>query len=137
VKASANVILDTGPLVVWLVESDQHHAWCAKVFERLPLPVVTTEAVITEAAHHLLGYERSVDALCEILESGSLRVEAVADLPAVCAFMRRYRTDFADASIVWLSEQYPKARVFTVDFGDFQIYRRLRNEPVPLIEATE
>jgi hypothetical protein len=48
--------------------------------------------------------------------------------------MRRYQTDFADASIVWLSEQFPRARVFTIDFGDFRIYRRFKNQAVPLIE---
>jgi len=58
----------------------------------------------------------------------------VTDLRAVCALMRHYQTDFADASIMWLSEQFPRASVFTVDFSDFQIYRRLRNQPLPLIE---
>lgn len=133
-KASAEVILDAGPLVAWLSASDQHHAWCADIFDRLALPLVTTEAVIAETAHHLLGYERSADALCEILESGGLRLVPITDLRAVCAFMRRHQTDFTDASIVWLSEQLPHARVFTADFGDFQVYRRFRNQPLPLIE---
>lgn len=133
-RDSFEVILDAGPLVAWLSESDQHHAWCAEIFDGLKLPLVTTEAVIAEAAHHLLGYERSADALCEILESGGLQLRPVTDIAAVCTFMRRYQTDFADASIVWLSEQVPHARVFTIDFSDFQIYRRFKNQPVPLIE---
>ena len=108
-RASFDVILDAGPLVAWLSKSDQHHEWCAEVFEDLALPLVTSEAVIAEAAHHLMGYERSADALCEILESGGLRLMPVTDLTSVCAFMRRYQTDFTDASIVWLSEQFPGA----------------------------
>jgi uncharacterized protein len=48
--------------------------------------------------------------------------------------MRRYQTDFADASVVMLSEQYPRARVFTIDFGDFRVYRRFKNQSVPIFE---
>ncbi|HUG09516.1 MAG TPA: DNA-binding protein [Opitutaceae bacterium] len=96
--------------------------------------MVTTEAVIAEAAHHLIGYHGSADALCEIIESGGVHVEPVADMGAVCKFLRRYQTDFADACVVWLSERYPRARVFTIDFSDFRVYRRLKNQRVPIIE---
>ena len=136
-KASIEVILDTGPLVAWLCEADQHHAWCAKAFSRLPLPVVTCEAVVAEAAHRLRKYGAGVESLCQLLESGELQLTPVSDLAAVAAFMRKYGTDFADASVVWLSEQYPKAKVFTVDFTDFKVYRRFKNQVIPLIEPPQ
>jgi len=123
-------------LVAWLSQSDQHHPWCAKVFSRLPLPVVTCESVVAEAAHRLRKYGPGIAGLCELLESGELSLEPVSDLGAVSAFMRKYDADFTDASVVWLSEQYPKASVFTVDFGDFKVYRRFKNQAVPLIERT-
>lgn len=72
--------------------------------------------------------------MCLLLESGELRVDPVADLSAVARFMRKYETDFADASVVWLSEQYPNAKVFTVDFTDFKVYRRFKNQSIPLVE---
>lgn len=133
-KASIEVILDTGPLVAWLCQSDQHYGWCARVFSELPLPVLTCESVVAETAHRLRKYGSGVESLCQLLESGELRVEPVSDLPSVSAFMRKYETDFADASIVWLSEQYPKAKVFTVDFTDFRTYRRFKNQAIPLVE---
>ena len=133
-KASIEIILDTGPLVAWLCQGDQHHGWCSKIFSRLPLPVVTCESVVAEAAHRLRKYGSGVGSLCQLLESEELRVEAVSDLPAVAGFMRKYETDFADASVVWLSEQYPKAKVFTVDFGDFRVYRRFKNQAIPLVD---
>lgn len=133
-KASIEVVLDTGPLVAWLCHSDQHHAWCSKVFSRLPLPVVTCESVVAEAAHRVRKYGPGLAGLRELLESGELRLDPVSDLPAVSAFMRKYDADFADASVAWLSEQHPKARVFTVDFAHFKIYRRFKNQPIPLIE---
>jgi len=128
------VILDTGPLVAWLCAADQHHAWCAEIFEKLPLPVVTCESVLAEAAHRLRKYGAGAEGLCQLLESTELRVESVGDLAACARFMRKYRTDFADASVVGLSERHPKARVFTIDFTDFRVYRRFRNQEIPLIE---
>lgn len=100
----------------------------------MALPVVTCESVVAEAAHRLLKYGPGIDGLCELIESEDLRLERVSDVSSVTAFMRKYRADFADASVVWLSEQYPKAKVFTVDFGDFGVYRRFRSQPIPLIE---
>jgi uncharacterized protein len=41
--------------------------------------------------------------------------------------------DLADACLVRLSEIYPRAKVITVDREYFTIYRRNRNQPVPLI----
>ena len=127
-------ILDTGPLVAWLNAADQHHDWCARTFVGLTLPIITCESVIAEAAHRLRKYGGGVETLCQVLESGDLHLIPVADLPAVASFMRKYQTDFADASVVWLSEQYPKAKVFTVDFTDFKVYRRFKNQAVPLVE---
>ena len=133
-KVSIETILDTGPLVAWLCKADQHHAWCARIFAALPLPVVTCEAVVAEAAHRLLKYGSGIDSLCELLESDELLLQPIAKPSEVTAFMRRYRTDFADASVVWLSERYPAAKVFTVDFAHFRIYRRFKHQEIPVIE---
>jgi len=39
----------------------------------------------------------------------------------------------ADATLVVLSEQYPKAKLITIDEKDFTIYRRRDGHPVPCI----
>jgi len=41
--------------------------------------------------------------------------------------------DAADASLVVLSEQFPKAQLVTIDARHFKVYRRLENERMPLI----
>jgi predicted nucleic acid-binding protein len=41
--------------------------------------------------------------------------------------------DFGDATLVALSEMYPKARLVTLDVRDFTIYRRADGTPVPII----
>lgn len=49
--------------------------------------------------------------------------------------MARYagRMQFADACLVRLSELHPTAQVLTTDTRDLRIYRRNRNERLPLI----
>jgi hypothetical protein len=41
--------------------------------------------------------------------------------------------DLGDATLVVLSELYPKAKLVTVDVRDFTIYRRNDGTPVPII----
>jgi hypothetical protein len=41
--------------------------------------------------------------------------------------------DLGDATLVVLSELFPKARLITVDVRDFTIYRRSDGTPVPII----
>ena len=41
--------------------------------------------------------------------------------------------DLWDATLVALSELYPKARLVTLDVRDFTIYRRADGTPVPII----
>lgn len=48
--------------------------------------------------------------------------------------MAKYpRMDVCDASLVLLSEMHPEARIVTLDVRDFGIYRRFRNEALPLV----
>jgi len=50
------------------------------------------------------------------------------DLLAKYPFM-----DAGDASLVVLSERIPKAKIVTTDVRDCTVYRRFRDEPLPLI----
>ena len=43
------------------------------------------------------------------------------------------KKDLADATLVALSEQYPNAKLITIDEKDFTIYRRRDGHPVPCI----
>ena len=47
-RASAYLI-DAGPLVALLDRGDQHHAWARATFDGLDAPLVTCEAVLSEA----------------------------------------------------------------------------------------
>lgn len=133
------VLVDTGPLVALLDPSDKARPRCRAQLDRLErADLVTTEAVVTEAAY-LLDF--SVDAqaaLMHLLASGRPRVERidVDERARVGELMRKYRDlpmDYADATLVVLGERFATNRVFTLDRRDFALYRlgRRRFELLP------
>jgi predicted nucleic acid-binding protein len=75
------------------------------------------------------------------IEAGVLRVLPVVPVaaPHIKELMLKYhpQMDLADASLVVLSEQYPKAKLITIDRRDFTVYRRKDGNPVPPIMPPE
>jgi predicted nucleic acid-binding protein len=134
--APDGILLDTGPLVGFLDESDQWHEWSVARFNELPGPMVTCEAVVSEAVY-LLGGGVAAVRIFEMVELGALEVVPLLPREAgrIRAFMSRYgeRAQLADACIVRLSELHPRRRVLTTDGRGFGVYRRNRDEPIPLI----
>jgi predicted nucleic acid-binding protein len=120
-------VCDTGPLVAFLNRNDPHHARSVALMRRLPAPLLSCEAVLTEAACFLREDGLCVDALFALIERGVLRLDF--DLrthwPRLRTLMARYeRMDLADACIVAITEQHRQVRVLTVDRRDFSAYRR-------------
>ena len=130
-------LLDTGPLVSFLIPGLSHHAWTHEQWGRLRPPLLTCEPVLTEAAFLLHRDGRDADAIFALLESGAIRValdvqEQQADLRAL---MQRYRNrpmSLADACLVRLAELHSGGEVFTLD-SDFRIYRRHGNKVIPVL----
>jgi predicted nucleic acid-binding protein len=132
--AAARVIVDTGPLVGFIDTDDQWHGWARAQFAELPCPMLTSEAVLSEACY-LLGHLS--DRLLEMVQLNALEIEPLFPTQGarIRELMRRYapRMQLADACIVRLSELHPTARVLSTDTADFRIYRRNRSEKLPLI----
>ena len=42
-------LLDAGPLAAAVNRRDQHHAWAVRTLDRLDAPILTCEAVVSEA----------------------------------------------------------------------------------------
>ncbi len=134
---SGQVLLDTGPLVALLDRSDTHHAWAVEQMRQVTLPLLTADAVVTEAAHltrHLAG---AWEILHGYIRDGHLVNVFDFGCMANRAFdlMVQYRSvpmDYADACLVALSEHRGELPVMTVD-GDFQIYRRHGSRPIRLL----
>lgn len=115
---------------------DQWRAWSAQIVATLDEPVFTTEIVLSEACHLLLDERAGLLALIKQVAEKRLNLLSVWDAGAmrVAELLRRHpQMDAGDASLIVLSEQFPKAKIITVDVRDFTIYRRFRDEPLPLI----
>jgi len=135
------VVVDTGVLVALIDPDTREHAWAREEAARLPVPFLTSEAILTEAAFVLARDGFDADELFAMAESGVLIVslDFNAERQHLRALMRTYRNipmSFADATLVRLSELHRDCRVFTLD-ADFRIYRRHRNNVIPVLIPEE
>ena len=135
--APERILVDAGPLVAVLNAGDQHHAWAQEVFGRLPPPVFTCEAVLSEA--QFLLHDRGGDPLAVLdwVRRGviNLAFNAEDEIERLLALQRSYRAlpmDFADACLVRMSELHPRSWVLTTD-SHFRIYRRNGRQLIPLL----
>src|ERR1019366_2993385 len=114
------VLLDTGPLVAFLSAADTHHAWAQEQWKHLSPPLLTCEAVLTEAAVLLKRQEKSRAGLFALIERGVVKLDftLAKELPAVARMVERYADvpmSLADACLVRMSELWTRAQVFTLD----------------------
>jgi uncharacterized protein len=131
------ILIDTGPLVAMLVARERHHAWTVARLEELEPPLLTCEAVISEACYLVRQLSGGRDAVLSLLARGVVKVtfSLTAELEAVRKLMQRYASvpmSLADACLVRMAETYPRSPIFTLD-SDFQIYRRGRRQALPLM----
>jgi predicted nucleic acid-binding protein len=129
-------IVDTGPLVALLNRNDRHHAWARDVLDRLDAPVVTCEAVLSEACFLLRHLRGGQEAVLELVARDVVRLQLhlAEELDAIRALMRRYADvpmSLADACVVRLSEVEARSVVVTLD-TDFRLYRRHRRQVIPV-----
>jgi uncharacterized protein len=129
-----NGIADTGFIVAFARQNDQHHAWASDIARQITSPLLTCEAVLAEAAFHL----KSSFFVLSLVRDEMLRVafDCARHLEALQELARRYedrRPDLADLCLIRMSELYPRHPVITVDEGDFRVYRRNRREVIPTI----
>lgn len=135
--ANSGIILDTGPLVAYLVDDEQHHDWATEQFSLHDGPLVTAEAVISEAWFLLRRTPRHLRQLTQMLADGvfNLSFHLKDEGAAVSALMDRYDNvpmSLADACLVRLSELHPKLPLVTLD-SDFKVYRRHGRQFLPVV----
>lgn len=122
------ILIDAGPLVALFDKDDDYHSRCKKELLRVRDTLMTTWPVLTEVMY-LLNFSSKAQDLCfEFLSAGGVSIDDsdAARLPRIHELMKKYRDlpmDFADASLVALSESEEISRVFTLDHKDFRIYR--------------
>ena len=129
---AGELLLDTGGLVSLLDRSQARHAACVRVFERWLRPVLTTEAVITEATHLLGRLPGGISSVLSfVLDGGAVLVPGSEEaLRRADEIVRRYADlplDYADATLVVLAEEVRTEHILTVDRRDFSTVRWGRN----------
>jgi predicted nucleic acid-binding protein len=126
--ANANALIDTGAILALLDRSDRWHKACVDAFRQLRLPLLTSQAVLTDL-FHLVGDSRAeIEAAWKFVRSGALVLGIIEDteLPHLQSLMSRYwdrPMDFADATLVYLAKRESLSVILTVDQSDFATYR--------------
>jgi hypothetical protein len=135
------IIIDTGPLVALFDPKDPDYKVCHQVLENITSPLYTTEAVLTEVLHMLDAGSRGAEGVKEFIVSEYLSIFSMkqTEIGRCFSLMEKYHDlpmDFADASLVVLSERFKTPKIFTLDFKNFSVYRFTKghkNYPFELI----
>jgi predicted nucleic acid-binding protein len=122
---AANLLLDTGAFVALVDRDEKLHDGCVAALEQWTGPVITTEAVLTEAC-------------LEFILRGAFQLvpSSAKSLQRVAVLMEKYRNvpmDFADATLAVLAEDLETDWVFTLDRRGFSTYRMHRNRAFQII----
>jgi predicted nucleic acid-binding protein len=136
----AEVLIDTGAILALLDKQDHWHTSCLHTFAQLRFPLLTSEAVLTEAFHLIRRSRTKVEAVWGLIRSGTIILASIEnqELSRINSLMTRYRDrpmDFADATLVHLAERESIQVIFTVDQNDFATYRiagRRRFQIIPV-----
>jgi predicted nucleic acid-binding protein len=98
-------------------------------------PVATSELALAETCHLLKSERSGLRQLVRFVATGRLLPLSPWDAAIrVEELLEKYpQMDAGEASLVVLSEKLPKAKIITTDVRDFTVYRRFRNDMLPLI----
>jgi predicted nucleic acid-binding protein len=68
------VIIDTGPIVAFINARDEYHEWSKEQWSRIAPPLLTCEAVLSEACFLLRETHRGAEVVLELLKRGALNI---------------------------------------------------------------
>lgn len=135
---AGELILDTGPWVALIDRSETRHRDCVAILEEEPGPLLSTEAVLTEALH-LLGPRAQPRRAClDLVLRGAVQLvpSSLPSLGRATALIERYADlpmDYADATLVALAEDARTDRVFTLDRRGFSVFRLHGGRPFRIL----
>ena len=135
---SGQVLIDTGPIVAILLESDEHHEACVEQLRRIRAPLLTCWPVITEAAWLLRAYPSAIRKLLSSFHGRPFELLPLGetDLPAIAAVLAKYealRIQIADAALLHLANREGIETMFTLNRRDFGVLRLAHGKKLRLI----
>jgi uncharacterized protein len=131
-------LVDTGPIVAFLNRRDRHHGWAVETLAEIRAPLLTCEAVLSEAAYLVRRVAGGPEKVIELLTRGVLDTSfrLAAEATAVKKLLARYGDlpmDLADACLVRMSELHDDCRVLTIDSEFRNVYRRRGRQAIPTL----
>lgn len=135
------VLLDTDPLVALVNRRDRFHQWVKTEWKQIEPPLLTCEAVITEASFLLRRVYGGQKAVMSLMEQNTIQIpfHLEEEVARVGELLNRYQSvpiSLADACLVRMAEQYVSSYLLTVD-SDFNIYRKERNQLISVIMPSD
>src|SRR3984893_17589904 len=87
-----NALIDTGAILALLDRTDRWHRVCVDAFEQLRVPLLTSEAVLTELFHLVGDSRHEMEAAWRLVRSGAIVLATIdnSELEAVHTLMSRY-----------------------------------------------
>lgn len=131
-------LIDTGAIIAILDASASQHQDCLESLAILKLPLLTTEAVLTELFHLIRARNLRMDRAWQFVRSGALTIYPMSDddMPEIDALMAQYADrpmDFADATLVHLAARERLTTILTIDQDDFSTYRLPRRKKFTIL----
>jgi predicted nucleic acid-binding protein len=132
------VILDTGPLVAFLNAQDKYHAWAVSHWAQIEPPLLTCEAVLSEACFLLRHASKKTNPVLKLVEREVIRIafNLSDNIASVAALMTKYSNipaSMADACLIRMAELNDHSPLLTLD-TDFRIYRKHHRRVIPLLQ---
>jgi hypothetical protein len=127
------ILLDTGPLVALIDKSERNHKACLEFLKTYSGNILTTEPVITEALY-LLNIRFSFQKTCiDFILQAEIEIipQTKKSLQRAIKLMDKYQDipmDYADATLVGISEETGIKEIFTLDKRGFTAYKFNRNK---------
>lgn len=105
--------------------------------ETLNRPLVTCEAVVSEACYLLRRVPGAAPTVVANIEEGLLEIpfQLARAAPAIRAILRKYSdipADFADACLIQMADELNTGEILTLD-DDFTVYRWRKSRPFELL----
>lgn len=128
------ILLDTGVVVALLSKADRYHQWATATVTTANPPLLTCEAVITEACFLVQRDSRNQQAVISLVNRGAVQIAFCLsdEVKTIEGLIDRYKNvpmSLADACLVRMAELYPESTVLTLD-SDFRVYRKHRTQEI-------
>lgn len=136
-------LLDTGPIVAFLDSRDSFHEQVAAQLGKFSGRLCTSSAVITEAMHFVAPSRNGPELLAGFAASANLEIYDLSQAPALAEaalLIQRYRDtpmDYADATLLLLSEHLGVDTIATLDRRGFSAYRTRQGKALHMLLRLE